>query len=461
MRVAARKRTLRINREMMGMVEGKDDKAAEPFELMQYFYRRSHDPLIRCRIDLPAHIDVSLFKRALKVSATVAPLVFCVFDEDRGAWVKQECGADDAVSLVSANLTNEHLANEQLASGDHVSEDDSPSLESALLQSLDHHAGPRLRVSVMRGGKGDTLCIIVDHMICDGAGFRDYLYLLAEIYSAMESGSDGRSLVDGYPARRDFGQVSDNIGLMRKLSIVLAGTSAPSENPEMRLPLQGDAKDARLARVVIKQADFVRICAYAKSHKVTVNDLLLTAYARTLRNRTGCSDIVLPCPVDLRRYGKAGQRFGFCNLTSNYFCHLEMRRGESFDEVLIAVAAQMKAQKESDACLKGPLLLHALARVVSRRRLEDAFFKAAGVPVVSFTNLGVIDEARLAFGAIKPENAFFATALKRPPSFQLSVSTFQDACTMTSSLYVNEDDFKRVKSFLEEVKGELVAACGK
>lgn len=454
MRAAARKRTLRINREMMGMVEGEDDRAAEPFELMQYFYRRSHDPLIRCRIDLSAHIDVSLLKRALEVSATAAPLVFCIFDEDRGVWVKQECDADDVVSLVNANLTNEHLT-----SGDHVSEGDSPSPDSVLLQSFDQHAGPRLRVNVMRGGRKDTLCIIVDHMICDGAGFRDYLYLLAEIYSAMESGSDGRSVVDGYPSRRDFAQVSDNIGLMRKLGIVLAGAGAPSENPAMRLPLRSDAKDARLARVVIKPADFTRIRTYAKFHKVTVNDLLLAAYARTLRDRTGCCDIVLPCPVDLRRYGKAGQRFGFCNLTSNYFCHLEMRRDESFDETLVAVAAQMKAQKESDACLKGPLLLHALARVVSRRRLEDAFFKAVGVPTVSFTNVGIIDENRLVFGTIRPESAFFATALKRPPSFQLSVSTFRDACTMTSSLYANEDDFKCVESLLEEVKGELVAAC--
>ncbi len=445
------------------MVEGRDDRAAEPFELMQYFYRRSHDPLIRCRIDLPAHIDVSLLKRALEVSTTAAPLVFCVFDEDRGVWAKQECDANDAVSLVDVNLANEHLANEHRASGDHisgdqVSEDNPPSLESALLQSLDHHAGPRLRICVMRGGEKDTLCIIVDHMICDGAGFKAYLYLLAGIYSAMENGSDGRNLVDGYPTRRDFGQVSQNIGFMRKLGIVFAGASAPSENPEMRLSLQGDAKDARLARAIMSPADFIRIRAYAKSRMATVNDLLLTAYARTLRNRTGCCDIVLPCPVDLRRYGKAGQRFGFCNLTSNYFCHLEMRRDAPFDETLSAVSAQMKAQKESDACLKGPLLLHALARVVSRRRLEHVFFKAAGVPVVSFTNLGVMDEDRLAFGAIKPESAFFATALKRPPSFQLSVSTFQDACTMTSSLYANEDDFKRVESFLEEIKSELVVA---
>lgn len=126
------------------MVEGEDDRAAEPFELMQYFYRRSHDPLIRCRIDLPAHIDVSLLKRAVEVSATAVPLVFCVFDEDRSVWVKQECDADDVVSLVNVNLANEHRA-----SGGHASEDDSPSLESALLQSLDHHVGPRLRVSVM------------------------------------------------------------------------------------------------------------------------------------------------------------------------------------------------------------------------------------------------------------------------------------------------------------------------
>ena len=410
---------------------------AQPFELMQSFYREAHDPLIRCEIDLGSHVDVSLLRDAVGVSIAAAPLVSCVFDERTGRWIETGCDATDVVRVIDAN-------------GD-------PSLtHSELLRPLDHHAGPRMRVSVVRRDETDSLCVVVDHMLCDGAGFKQYLYLLAGIYTAMEGGSDGLDLVRGYSLRRDLGQVTQNLGARNRLRAVLSKGAGMGASPTPQLLSGNGPAEAHLIRVTVAASSLSTAANVARATGATINDLLLAAYARALHKRAGCTDIILPCPVDLRRFGHPGQSFGICNLTANYFCHLAIRDDEDFGEVLADVAGQMRGQKESLGCLQGPLLFHAIAHVLPRAALRRAFFASAGVPVVSYTNLGILDEGRLTFGSTKTRGAFIATATKRPPSFQLSASTFRGTCTLTSCLYADESDLAVAEGVLGDVRDEIV-----
>ncbi|GEM_PF-5968854 len=36
----------------------------------------------------------------------------------------------------------------------------------------------------------DKMCLIINHMVCDGAGLKEYLYLLADIYAHLENDID-------------------------------------------------------------------------------------------------------------------------------------------------------------------------------------------------------------------------------------------------------------------------------
>jgi len=404
---------------------------------MQSFYREAHDPLIRCEIDLGSHIDVSLLRDAVGVSTAAAPLILYVFDEKTGRWIDSGCDATDVVCAIDDG-------------------NDESLTCSELLRPLDHHMGPRLHISVVHGDEADTLCIVVDHMLCDGAGLKQYLYLLAKIYTALGEGSDGLDLVREYPLRRDLGQVSQNLGARDRLHAVLAKGAGAGDNPTPELLSGNGDAEARLVRATIDASSLRAAANVARSAGATVNDLLLAAYARALYKRTGCEDVILPCPVDLRRFGHPGQSFGICNLTSSYFCHLTIRDGESFGEVLADVAGQMREQKKSLGCLKGPLLFHAIAHVLPRKALRQIFFALAGIPVVSYTNLGIIDEGRLTFGSLETRGAFIAAATKRPPSFQLSVSTFRGTCTLTSCLYVDENDLAVARGILDDVRDEVV-----
>jgi NRPS condensation-like uncharacterized protein len=385
---------------------------------------------------LKSPIDILTLKRAVKKSIDVVPLMCCVYKETSNRWVDSGCNVDDIVFVKKS--------------------DELPYIEKESLKPLTYESGPRLRIDVARGGSGhDSLCIVVDHMVCDGAGFKQYLYLLAALYSEISNGMDEQSITNGYPTRRDFAQVSKNLLFDRKTKIILGTSKTPKPDPKMYLPLAGNGK-AWMARIALRPYEFKRAYTYAKDAKATINDMILAAYARGLYSITDCEDIVIPCPVDLRRYGKAGQSFGICNLTSNYFCKVALGQKDPFCATLASVSLQMKAQKMSNKCLKGPLLLHIASHVVSHKRLKDIFFRMANIPTISFTNLGIIDDKRLKFGSVEVSDAFISTALKRPPAFQLSVSTFKNCCTMTTSLYANDHDRQVVSSFLNKIKQDII-----
>lgn len=186
-----------------------------------------------------------------------------------------------------------------------------------------------------------------------------------------------------------------------------------------------------------------------------MNDVLLTAYARTLNRVTGCEKIAIPCPVDLRRYKAENQKCGICNLTGNYWCRVEITPNETFRGTLRKVSEQMYAQKESCGCLKGPMLYHIMFHSLPFPFIQKIFNRVSPVPITSYTNLGILDDSKLLFGNHKIADAFISTAVKNAPSFQLSASTYKGSCTLTSSFYGAKGNKKIIDHFLTEVKNQL------
>jgi NRPS condensation-like uncharacterized protein len=73
-----------------------------------------------------------------------------------------------------------------------------------------------------------------------------------------------------------------------------------------------------------------------------------------------------------------------------------------------------------------------------------------GVPVTSYSNLGVLNEERLRFAGGEIANASLATAVKRPPYYQLSLSTWRDTCTLSCCVDISVEDRETARRALEE-----------
>ena len=218
----------------------------------------------------------------------------------------------------------------------------------------------------------------------------------------------------------------------------------------------GDRDHPFFTTLVLTGEEIAGIKAYAKRRGASLNDMILAAYAWALHARTGLNRIILPCPVDLRKYIPETVRYGICNLTSNFICDITVYEADGFDGVLGQIRSQIQAQKSSDTCLKPVLSLEIASRLIPFPVMREKFKQSFTVPIVSYTNLGIIDAGRLTFANVAVAGAYMTGAVKYAPYFQISVSTYRDACTLSSNMYGTDEDKLFIEQFLADVKKALV-----
>lgn len=416
----------------------KDKIKAQPFDCMQYFYGAVQKPLIRCLVRFSGHINESALRRAVDLSISAVPLISCCFDEHSHCWRKRGFHSGNVLHTIEAEAEN---GSEKAA-------------QKALLSPIDFAREPQLKIFLVKTKEKDCLCIIISHMISDGGGFKQYLYLLAGLYS--KCAEDPAYCEPPAPlGRRGLGQLLQNLSFRDQCAALFAEMDSAKQDPAMRLSLKGDPSSPLIVIRRIEADSFVRMKRFAKINQVSINDLLLTAYARAARRMSGCKTVTVPCPVDLRKYKKPNQICGICNLTGNYTCRVSISERDSFSTTLNEVSRQMQKKKGSVSCLKGPMLYHILFHLVPFRAMQKLFYRISPVPVTSYTNLGILEQTKFGFGNLGIEDAFLSTAVKSAPYFQVSVSTYCDCCTLTSSIYGTDEDRKTVALFLRRMTDEL------
>jgi NRPS condensation-like uncharacterized protein len=407
---------------------------AQAFDAMQFFYGDVQPPRIRCRIRFYERLDTAALRNAVDATLQAHPLLACVFNVQRHRWE-------------AAGFTAENVVREITDGGDACA-------LKCLLASIDETREPQLKLFLIRQAGGDELCAVINHMVCDGAGFKEALYELAAFYSLFVTGENPSPLPDA-PGSRSFRRLTKPLGLRGCLKVLLSPTSPCKRVPAPLIPFRGGHGRPVLVMMRLEPETFSALCLYAENHGASVNDMLLAATLRTLHSMTGRDVVTVPCPVDLRRFAAPGQRFELCNLTGNYWCGLDLRVPEPFADTLRRVTAQMRAQKNSVACLKEPMLFHALYAVLPFALLRRLFPRLGGVPVTSFSNLGVLSEERLRFAGCEIEDAFLATAVKHPPYYQLSLSTWRGACTLSSCVDASAEDVQVARQVLNKVIEEI------
>jgi NRPS condensation-like uncharacterized protein len=405
---------------------------------MMFFYAGVQEPLIRCLLRFGDRLDEGALRRAVELSMDAAPQLRCTFDEARFSWREARFSAADALRI------------EAVPDGS----DPAP----FMLSSIDWTRMPQLQVRVLREAARDSLAFTVNHMVMDGAGFKQFLYLVAGLYAkcAADPACEGPATL---PGQRGLGQVLRNLPILERLKILAAPSDSAKPDLAMRLPLVGDAARPTLVVSRVDEARFEVIRRCAKERGASVNDVFLAAYLRALRSFTGCARVAVPCPVDLRRFARPGQICGICNLTGSFSCGADIGADEAFYETLAKVAETMRAQKEKSGCFKGPTQFCVIDRLLPHRVVRKLFLKLAPPPVIGYTNIGVLDEARLRFGSHEADDAFFATAVKKTPYFQLSVSTYRGSCTLSSSLYATEEDEKTVRKMHAQIIRDMADAA--
>lgn len=389
----------------------------QPLDLMQYMNTKYHEPFIHEKIELDGSLDTERFAKSLDTLANLFPLLKCRYDSKENVFVEQDIQGHDLFLIAKDKNTT-----------------------SCLTESLD--MGKNLiRFTLL----GNTLIITVSHLVCDGAGFKQLIYILCDIYNGSYDGS-GSDLMN-----RDFSQLTQELkGGSGTMQMLLSMLRNYKNKPVYE---RSNSENVHIIEKVISDQVMERIHAAAKRQGATLNDVFLTAYARAIRRQYGLTKVNIPCTVDLRKYAKG--KTGIANLTGTYNLNIKLRDSETFSQTLLAASANMKRQKRTKNDIAGPRLLVSKYEKSSLEKFLKTYGGMNTSAFTDYTNLGVLDEQRLCFQGVSVKNATGYSALNKAPCFQIAISTFRGTVTISSLFQCGEHEAKKADRLMEMIVSEL------
>lgn len=323
-------------------------------------------------------------------------------------------------------------------------------LEEFLVTPVDESLGPQIRICALDASPF-AVALKMNHMVCDAAGFKAYLYYLCELYSNR----DCHPLPRG---DRGMGVLLRRLGFAVKLKCLLFQEDNLTCNAKFPLPDEGDAR-AFIATRKLNRERTAAMKDRGKQIGATLNDVAVTALYRCLfrwLNLRPGAECQFPVMVDLRRYlGSGAQSLPLTNLSSMVSTKLTFKLNEEFDGTLARVKAELDARKKNNPGLSGVLRLAELFRIFGHSKANRLLRAKLNYPYICMTNVGVLDSERLLFGEQRPIDAYMCGSIKYKPYFQLAMSSYDGEITWSVNLSGNAGDRERVESFLAEIDAEL------
>jgi NRPS condensation-like uncharacterized protein len=328
----------------------------------------------------------------------------------------------------------------------------------------DPTARPQVQAHLFRNGM-DALCIKVDHGAADATGAKEVAYLVADIYRQLGDDPAYRPVpnLDGsrsqHQVLRRF-SLWDKYGAVRHASGMQQRWGFPSSGGK-----HTSGRTFAVRRLGAERLEALR--AYAKQHQATVNDLLVTAFFRSLFEVVNPEpNLPLPVmvPIDLRRYLPSGRAGAICNLASAFFPAIVRIPGEPFERSLFRVRSAIDAQKASRSGLGGAISISlalrtgfAPMRLVAHRIRGNSVRHGRSDPVLS--NFGLIDPECLNFGDVTVKDAYMLGPTLYAPGLMLAVSTFDSTMTFAVGFSSVATETRIVERFLDLFERELPTAA--
>lgn len=403
------------------------------------------DGQARILVFFDGHVDEGRLARAARLTIEAEPILGYRFVDDRWRPYWQRVNEKDWSRLfvmVKCSPLDSDLFNFMV---DPVLPEQAPQIRFGLFRSDD-----------------DVLCIRSNHMAMDGGGGIQLLSLLASLYRDLEKNPLYRPTANKC-CRCGPRQVLKQAGL---LPAIRALSKLQKPGSGWGIPRISD--DLSRRTFAIRQIESERLAiirSYAKEKGVTMNDVLLTAFCRSLfticdppRDRP----LRVEVPTNLRRYIPSGTEGIISDLSAVYFLTIDRRDEESFEETLQRVHQDIDKKKKNQVEL-GEMLLIELALLPGTfflRRLKDyTNFKIAH-PALS--NLGLIDPELADFGTVPVKDLQMIGPTFFPPNIGLGVNTFRQTMTLSlnycdSAIDANTMD-RFLRLFLDELPGEYAAS---
>lgn len=292
-------------------------------------------------------------------------------------------------------------------------------------------------IQLKHEGLQDRLCIGISHILCDGKGACQLLKVLWNCYreGKIEEFENVRILAD-WPCKIGRKRISK-----RKKEYLLKKEAK-----------NGSTYD----KVLLKTVSLSEVDLCAKQYGWTINDILLAAFSQVIHEVFHIDHVTLPCPVNLRAFLIDEPEYTITNFTGEYHVTLDFTEIRTFTQLVDDVHLQMKEEQKCNVDLTLIHRLHHITKILPLSVMRWMATRYYDVPDVSFTNVGVLKQDAFHLDDAEVVQVYAVTKKRRFPSFQLSVSTFRDCCTLSAhvngtpeELELAEQMIRRVKELLE------------
>ena len=411
---------------------------AQPWDIFQYdeqAVRKVHDGQVRCAVYFRGSLDPERLKEAVKLSFGAIPQLCSryVLGEKQPYWQPENVADGKLFTSVETNCTDDEV-------------------ESFLAGRTDCLRGPQIRLRLVRGQARDTLCILVNRMVFDEGALREYLYLLAKIYTAPHS----LAFHIPHPEKLFMRRVRHMLppfarfrAAFRRNEPVRFGT------PKKTFPFSGRAETPFLVTSALPVSRYKAIAHYAFSHRVKVEEVLLTAYARAifamLSERPG-APFSVACKADLRQFLAWGSDHALCSLALPVLLVLPPALPRTFYETLLLVHSRFSKIQGLAAVVENANLL-GLYPFSIKKTMERHL--SVSLPVCHFTYVGKLEPSRLQFADVEVNDAFITGPIYNQPQIGVCATVYEDSLTLSCNLRGTRDDWATCKYFMAMFVREL------
>jgi len=407
------------------------DKYQSLYDAMEY-----SDHQIRCSIDFEGKVNAEVLKKAAEILIKTVPILSRIYidDGDNSYW--EDADAANMKDLFSVTDSKEEF-------------------DRFIASRTNEALGPQINFCLLQADR-DTLSAVINHMVSDAAGFKECMYLFADIYSKIIKNPDYMPdcIIDG---DRGFKDIVSKFSLIKKGRMILFDRQDSNQESRCEYPMSNEGEMFPfVASREIQTAIFgdMRNCCHKRN--VTMNDLILTAYFRALSEKLNMQgeELDVPIMIDMRKYLDDKSFRALANISSTTIVRACVSQDEDFATTLDKVSAIMRVKKAGNLGITTFIKLDAGSKIPLINFLKT-MQKTLKNPKVCMTNIGVLDSSRLVFENSKVINAAMFASLKYHPYFQVSVTSFNDKMTLGVALLGCERDRLDVGKFFDMMTAEL------
>ena len=411
---------------------------AEIFDKFQYIYEKTSfsDHQVHCVINFESKVDAEVMKKAAHLLIKIVPILSRMYKDRSGKsyWEEVEPATFQDLFVVTDNKAY---------------------FDEFTVSKTEEKVGPQIKFCLLQS-ETDTLSVVINHMVSDAAGFKQCMYLFADIYSKLIMNPDyvPDFVIDGY---RGFKGVFYKLSYIDRIKLLIFGSKDNNQKSVCEFPMsKSEEQTPFIASHEIAPDVFRNIQSYCKSYGVTMNDVILAAYFRALAEKLDMegTELAVPIMIDMRRCLKDKSFRSLTNLSSTTIIRITVRPKEVFEETLRKVNEVMKEKKANHLGLNTFIKLDAGFGIPLINAYE-IMKKSLKHPKICMTNIGVIDSSRLVFANAPVANAAMFASIKYQPHFQLSVTSFNDKMTLGAGLYGTEQDRSNFEKFYGLMDKEL------